>query len=214
MVCHFDTACGIPTEKWPRVINTVSPRDIAVLRAKEAPPDFHSRFWAISRSYRYRLQGGPRDPERMRYAYYFGRPLDVRAMQEAAQQFVGQHDFKAFSQDLLPEENSVRTVLRIGVRQVRDEVWIDVVAKAYCRGMMRRISGSLWEVGRGKREAESIGELLREPRKKGLHWPVVLPAAGLTLMKVSYGRHPKDRSRQFAEQTTEERFDLVDGKTE
>ncbi len=197
MVCHFDTEAGVPTDKWPRVLNNVLPRDVVVKSAEDVDPEFHSRFWALHRWYRYRIQEGFPDPRRSRYAFQYGRPLDARAMDEAAQRLVGQHDFWAFSQLLPPETNTVRRVLRIGVRSVRDEVWIDVVATAFCRGMMRRISGALFDVGRGKRDAQGIDELLRATREEGAHRPVVLPASGLTLMKVFYGRRPKDQRGRF-----------------
>ena len=193
-VCHFDSEVPIPIERWPRAVNQVLPEDVAVVSAAHVAPGFHSRFWADRRWYRYRIMTGWRDPMRARFAHHYSsRALDLKAMKRAAKQFVGLHDFLAFSQLVEPGANTVREVYDVQLRRVRDEVWIDVVGSAFVRGMMRRMSGALWEIGRGAREPGEIGKLLKKRAKAEIEWPTVLPACGLTLMKVSYGRHPYDR---------------------
>ncbi len=191
-VCHFDQKIDIPAERWPRAINQVLPRDLTVLRADEVPNDFHSRFSAQNRFYRFRIMMGDRDPHRMRYTWFYGKNLDIAAMQAGAARLVGEHNFLAFSQLLEPHQTSVRTLYKVDVRHVRDEVWIDVVGTAFVRGMMRRISGSLWEIGRGKYAPDWIDDLLAQRDRAQIKWPTLLPACGLTLMKVKYGRHPRD----------------------
>jgi tRNA pseudouridine38-40 synthase len=198
-VCHFDTEVGIAPEKWPRVLNRVLPIDLGVAEAARVREVFHSRFSAFDRFYRYRIHIGGRDPLRSRYVHEHGRPLDLGAMREAASLLVGDHNFLAFTEELDPGvENTRRTLFSVDVRQVRDEVWVDVVGTAFLRGMMRRISGALLEVGRGKRPVVEVGKLLEEERTQ-LQWPVVLPAKGLCLMRIRYGRHPRD-SRVSGEQ--------------
>jgi tRNA pseudouridine38-40 synthase len=193
-VCHFDSSVPIPIERWPRVVNQILPEDLSVVSAAVVDPDFNSRFWADSRWYRYRIQTGWRDPHRTRYAYHYSaQPLDVGAMQKAAVAFVGVHDFLAFSQLVEEGANTVREIRSFDVKRVRDEVWIDVVGTAFVRGMMRRMSGALWDIGRGAKEPGEVGKLLKQRVKAEIEWPTVLPACGLTLMKVSYGRHPYDR---------------------
>ncbi len=201
-VVHFDTKNPMPVEKWPRVINQVLPSDLSVLTSQWVRPDFHSRFSAKDRYYRYRIMTGVRDPFRKRYAFHYGKPLDAARMHEAAQRLIGRHDFLAFSQLLEEGRNAVRTVYSIDVKQVRDEVWIDVLGTAFVRGMMRRISGSLWEIGRGKYDADHLDHLLDQRIKDEILWPPVLPAGGLTLMRVRYGRKPFDiRFKTTTEQT-------------
>lgn len=195
-VCHFDTNVPIEPRKWPRVLNKVLPADLSVLRADAVPAAFHSRFYAKDRWYRYRIMTGARDPMRSRYAWFFGRGLDVAAMQEAASRLVGEHDFLAFSQMLEPGQNSVRTVFSVDVRQVHDEVRVDVVGTAFVRGMMRRIAGALVETGKGKRTSASIDGLLAQRDRGAVKWPLLLPAHGLTLMRVRYGRSLTD-NRKF-----------------
>ncbi len=199
-VCHFDSSVAIEPGKWPRILNKVLPTDLSVLRADVVPSAFHSRFYAKDRWYRYRILVGARDPHRMRFAWYLGRPLGVEAMQEAAARLVGEHDFLAFSQMLPPEANSVRRLDRVGVRLVKDEVWVDVVGTAFVRGMMRRISGTLVEVGRGRKSPGAVEDLLREPKRGDFRWPLLLPAHGLTLMRVRYGRSLTDNRKFLTEE--------------
>ncbi len=191
-VCHFDTTNPMPIEKWKRAFNDRLPLDVSIVESKAVSPDFHSRFSADRRWYRYRIQVGDRDPHRARFTFNWYKALDVELMNRSAQTLVGEHDFYAFSQDLVGVENTVRTLFSVDVKAVKDEIWVDVVGTAFVRGMMRRISGSLWEIGRGQRPSSDLVRLLTEPEAEGLHWPTVLPAKGLTLMKVFYGRHPRD----------------------
>jgi len=192
-VCHFDTASGVPAKKWASVLNRLLPCDLAVGDSKEVPSSFHSRFSASNRYYRYRILEGPNDPTRSRYDHVYGRSLDTHRMQQAAQPLHGNHDFLAFTEELDDSVlNTRRTLFKVDVKRSRDEVWVDVVGTAFLRGMMRRIAGALLEVGRGKRPVEEVSKLLTLQGQDEIQWPVVLPAAGLCLMAVRYGRHPRD----------------------
>lgn len=187
----------MPAENWVRALGDVLPRDIVALRASVAPPSFHARFSARSRKYRYRIAVGPRDPFRERRAWWQPAGLDTDRMGRAAKALTGEHDFRSFGQDLGPEANCVRTVFSAGVRGARNEVWIDIEGTAFVRGMMRRIAGALWQVGRGKWPPERVQELLGPLRGEPNAQPPVLPAHGLTLLRVAYGRWPHDcRTRQ------------------
>jgi tRNA pseudouridine38-40 synthase len=193
-VCHFDTEVGIEPGKWARVLNKVLPDDVAVVSSARVPGHFHSRFSAHDRRYRYRIATAPRDPLKSRYVHNHGRPLDVAAMREAAAALIGEHDFLAYTEELDDAvENTCRTLFRVDIREVRTgrEVFVDVIGTAFLRGMMRRMSGALLEVGRGHRPPKEVGLLLTHERER-LQWPIVLPAKGLTLMRVRYGRQPRD----------------------
>jgi len=191
-VCHFDSEVNIEPFKWARVLNRVLEPDLGVVSSKHVSDEFHSRFSAQDRFYRYRILTGMRDPLRSRFVHEYSRELDVPKMQVAAQALQGDHDYKAFTEELDPGvENTRRILYSLKVSQIRDEVWVDVVGTAFLRGMMRRMAGALLEVGRGYRPIEEVGRLLSEERNN-YQWPVVLPAKGLCLMRVRYGRHPKD----------------------
>jgi len=192
-VCHFDTTVGIPPERWAYALNKALPPDIAIVKSSRVNDNFSSRFSVIDRHYRYRILTGRRDPHRERYAFYHGQALDLDLMRQAASYLVGDHDFRAFTEELESLVlNTRRVMYRFDVRQVRDEVWVDVVGTAFLRGMMRRMSGAILEVGRGHRDVVEVSRLLQPEERLKYQWPVVLPAKGLCLMKIRYGRHPRD----------------------
>jgi tRNA pseudouridine38-40 synthase len=192
-VCHFDTSVPMEIEKWPRVLNKVMPDDVAVVEAADVGEDFHSRFSAEHRRYRYRIRTAPRDPFTSRYVHDHGRPLDLQAMNEAAGKLIGEHDFLAFTEELEPTvENTKRTLFHADVIEYHGrEAHVEIVGTAFLRGMMRRMSGALLEVGRGHRPASDIEKLLSDGRDT-LQWPVVLPAKGLILLEVRYSDPPRD----------------------
>lgn len=192
-VAHFDTNVSIPPEKWARVLSRRLPIDLSVVSSEAVADDFSARFMARDRFYRYRILTAPRDPHRGRFVHAYGRALDVEAMRRAATSLLGRNDFRAFTEELEPTvQNTVRELFSFKVSQRRDEVWVDVVGTAFLRGMMRRMAGALLEVGSGRRPVEEVSKLLTKEGQDTLKWPVVLPARGLCLMRVRYGRNPVD----------------------
>jgi tRNA pseudouridine38-40 synthase len=210
-VCHFESNVPIPAEKWAGALNRILPADVAVRSSNVVSERFHSRFCAESRFYRYRIAVGPRDPLRARYVYTHWEPLDVAAMKVAACALVGEHDYRAYTEELDPRlTNTVRRMHEVTVKAVRDEIWIDVRGTAFLRGMMRRMAGALFEVGRALRRPESLAQMLTEEWSR-MHLPVVLPACGLTLMSIRYGRHPVDnRERPRVEERLENETELTE----
>lgn len=203
-VCHFEASPGIPPEKWQRVLNNILPSDLRVVRSSSAPSWFHSRFSAQDRWYRYRIISGSPVPQFMRYAHWEWRVPNLDLMMEGAKLLEGTHDYRAFTEELDPTiENTVRKLRQVKVSRAGTEVRIDIVGTAFLRGMMRRMSGALLEVGLGKRSVGEIARLLEEAGETAIHRPVVLPACGLTLMKVRYprrkfdNRDPQHRSERF-----------------
>ncbi|MEZ0327839.1 MAG: tRNA pseudouridine(38-40) synthase TruA [Fimbriimonas sp.] len=191
-VCHFDSTVNIAPKRWERILNNVMEPDLAIVSSEQVSNDFHSRFSVLDRFYRYRIQTAPRDPLRSRFTHSYGRPLDLQAMQEAAKALVGRHDFRSFTEELDPTvENTWRELYKVEVKQVRDEIWIDITGTAFLRGMMRRISGALLEIGRSYRPITDIHHHLT-PKAHNLQLPIVLPAKGLCLMQVRYGKRPRD----------------------
>ncbi|MCE9558844.1 MAG: tRNA pseudouridine(38-40) synthase TruA [Armatimonadetes bacterium] len=202
-VCHFDSTVAIEPEHWVYVLNWQLPKDISVVKAEGVNEGFHARFSARSRLYQYRITRN-RDPRYTRVAHWYPKELDFDKMEEAAKLLIGEHDFRAFGEELNEIPNSVRVIHSIKLRRVRHEIWIDIVGAAFMRGMMRRISGGLLEVGRGRRTVAEIGQLLDPLLRDKLMWPVVLPAHGLTLQTVSYGRHFRDIRALMTNDLTDE----------
>jgi tRNA pseudouridine38-40 synthase len=193
MVADFETSNPMPPENWAQALNRLLPRDIRVRKSSRATLGFNSRFYARARIYEYRVsEEASVEPWKSRYVYEAGRKLDVPKMVEAVQAIVGRHDFRAFGEELEGLENAVREVASATVRRVRGEIRIRIEATAFIRGMMRRIAGGLVEVGRGKRSVEEFERLLDPEQRETVKWPVVLPAKGLTLIGVKYGRRMRD----------------------
>lgn len=193
MVADFQTNNPMPTEKWAFVLNRILPLDIRVVASSEVRMDFHSRFFARSREYFYRIALSDKvDPFRARFVYDTWRPLELKPMQEAAAGLKGHHDFRAFGEELEGLENAVREVKNISVTQSGDEIRLRIEATAFIRGMMRRIAGGLLEVGCGRRTIEDFRVLTDPAKRDEVKWPVVLPARGLVLVKARYGRRLRD----------------------
>jgi tRNA pseudouridine38-40 synthase len=168
------------------VLNKHLPTDLRTVAAVEVEREFHSRFGADYRHYRYTILLTDRDPFRARFAHPYTGKLNLALMKDAAKSLKGEHDFRGFTEELDPDvENTVRDLFEFEVEQHEDEIWIDVKGTAFLRGMMRRMSGFLLEVGRGHRPG-SDGEILLSENRDRVQWPVVLPAKGLCLHAVTY----------------------------
>lgn len=190
-VCHFDTASTIPPTKWATILNNCLDHDLKILNSEEVSHNFHSRFSAQHRTYCYKILTSL-DPLRSRYAYYAPEndTLSLNRMKKAAEMIVGTHNFLAFSKDILPSQNTIRHLFKVDVHQEKDEISITITGTAFLKGMMRKISGALVEIGLCKR---TLREFMRHlDGHLDLPLPRMLPAHGLTLIKVYYGRYPKD----------------------
>ena len=192
-VISFRVAWAHPLGDLPRAMNAVLPRDIAVRGLAVASDGFHARYSARSRVYRYRVYGGAvRSPLLDRHALYERRPLDVGAMSAAAACLVGRHDLAAFGQS--PTGGST-------VREVYVAKWstagqpevieFEIEANAFLRGMVRRIVGSLLQVGSGVLTAEGLAQVLGS--RDIARTAVRVPACGLCLERVTYGDEERDQ---------------------
>ncbi|MBX3118158.1 MAG: tRNA pseudouridine(38-40) synthase TruA [Fimbriimonadaceae bacterium] len=192
-VCHFDSAVNLPPENWTRVLNHRLPATVVVKSSVSVSDTFHSRFCANDRTYKYRINSGERDPFLERISHRALPGLRIDRMQEAAKLLVGRQDFRAFTANLDDwVDNTIRVIRSVAVKDRAGRISIDIVGTAFMRGQMRRMSGALLEVGLGKRDVESVGRLLDPKTRDQEVLPEVLPAKGLMLMRVRYGRHPKD----------------------
>jgi tRNA pseudouridine38-40 synthase len=161
-VVHFDTDALRPMRGWVLGANSRLPQSISVRWAVEVEADFHARFAARARRYRYRIVDRAIRPALSRqYLAWERLPLDALAMHRAAQALIGEHDFSAFRAAQCQAAHAVRDMQRIDVRRDGEEVVIDVRANAFLHHMVRNIVGSLLEVGRGERPESWLGELLQ-----------------------------------------------------
>lgn len=195
-IVHFDSNWTVPTERLVEAVSPHLPVDLSVKRAEVAEAGFHARFDATRRTYRYVVLNRP-EPSALltRFSLHERRPLNVEAMQAAAAELIGSHDFAAFGTANRPGESTVRRMERIWVRRNRDCVLITVAGNAFLRQQVRSFVGTLLEVGRGKLSPSGVREI-RESRERA-SCPAVAPARGLCLVRVHYDgiRYAEDTRR-------------------
>jgi tRNA pseudouridine38-40 synthase len=184
-VANFHTDGRIAPQRLMAGLNARLPDDVAVLSADPVDDDFHARYSAKWRRYRYRYLDRPARPaiERGRCWHVRGR-LDVDEMSRAAQALTGKHDWTTFCSASEPSDGRVREMRSATVVRRGEFVELELVAEGFLRGMVRSIAGALAEVGRGRRPARWVAEVLRARNRRLA--PRTAPAGGLTLMEVIY----------------------------
>ncbi|MBU0610567.1 MAG: tRNA pseudouridine(38-40) synthase TruA [Armatimonadetes bacterium] len=184
-VIAFTTENVIPLQRLVGALNAQLPPAVVSISADEVGPDFHPRYAARRKLYRYRLLNRPLpSPFLGRTAWHVPEPLDVAAMQEAGARLVGEHDFAAFCAAGGAARTTVRELYEVAVERNGEIVEIDVLGSGFLYMMMRIIVGTLVEVGLGKLTPARVGEILagRDRRQAG----ATAPAGGLTLVRVEY----------------------------
>jgi len=167
-----------------RAINALLPEDIAFRTLDIAPENFHPRFNARKRCYRYQIGLWPRhSPLRSRYVWELGPVLDVASMQQAADYLIGSHDFATFGQP--PQgEITIRHIFAADWQLQSPYLYFDLCANAFLRRMVRTITATLVQIGQGKRPPQDVFELLSATDRSLA--PPPAPAKGLILMQVTY----------------------------
>ena len=191
-VAHFKTHSELTPAEFQRACNALLPPAIRVVAALEVGPNFHARWQALAKTYRYRLYRGRIVPPFIwKYVLHYPYPLNVAAMQQAAPLFVGTHDFASFAASTGSEEgdlerSSVREIYRAEIIEPLggEEMHFEFRGKSFLRFMVRKMAGTLLDVGRGKLAPEDIPRLfeLCDRSKSG---PTV-PPQGLCMVTVEY----------------------------
>src|SRR5512140_876576 len=182
---HADIPLRIPERGLLLGANDLLPHDIRITDVRFVRDDFHARFEAKRKTYAYRIWTG-------RIADVFAWPthawvaseFDVGTMRTAAAALVGQHDFRAFTVASPEVSSTVRTVESVNLEQSGESIELTITADGFLRFMVRRIAGSLIEIGRGKLAPGAIAESL-EPTFAVARWTA--PSRGLTMLRVEYG---------------------------
>jgi tRNA pseudouridine38-40 synthase len=184
-VVHFDTPVQRSERAWVMGANANLPDSISALWACEVATDFHARYAALTRSYRYVILNRTPRPALLRERVCWVRePLNAEPMDKAAQALVGEHDFTSFRAAECQSPTAVRRLQRIQVTRYNEYVVLDVTANAFLHHMVRNIAGTLLAVGRGRQPVDWPAMLLqvRDRTQSG----ITAPAAGLYLFGVSY----------------------------
>lgn len=191
-VGSFRTQSPLSAGEFQRALNALLPPTIRIVSAEETGPDFSARWSALGKVYRYRLYRGKVVPPTLwRYVLHYPFPLDEAAMVDAAARFIGLHDFSSFaasagSEDDDRERNMVREIFATELKRTddREELWFTVHGRSFLRYMVRKMVGTLLEVGRGKLTPDDIDKLyeLKDRSKSG---PTV-PPQGLFMVRVDH----------------------------
>lgn len=184
---HFDAEWGHESEKLIRALHSILPTSIRINSVRKVSDDFHARFSVTGKRYIYRYYLGRPDPSDDRYVWACrDHPIDLDAMQAAADVLVGTHDFTAYSathgKDSDP--NPVKTVTRLALKKQGKCFRLDAEGSGFLYRMVRSFAGALYSVGRGRLSPEDIKDILES--KQRTHRIVTAPAKGLFLDKVFY----------------------------
>jgi tRNA pseudouridine38-40 synthase len=193
MVAHFDvprSECTMTARKLALAVNAWLPEDVRVLSATRARAEFHARFDATGKQYRYFIWNHPgMNPLARQSAWHVPRPLDLTAMRAAARLFLGQHDFQSFAANPgYAKATTVRTLTRCDLKRSGQMLTVIIEGDGFLYKLCRGIVGTLVQVGLGKFSPGEVSTMLaqRDRRVAGM----TAPAHGLVLWKVFYGKKP------------------------
>lgn len=197
-VIHFETSAVRRMRSWVLGSNVHLPGDVAILWAQPVAADFHARFSATARHYRYRLACRPtRSPLTRGQAVWIHQPLELQAMQEAAGHLVGEQDFSSFRSLGCQAKSPVRQVHYCHLRRQGDDLELRIGANGFLHHMVRNIAGVLLAIGRGDRPVSWMPQLLalRDRTRGG----VTAPPQGLYFVRAEYPPRFRLPQRPFPE---------------
>lgn len=186
-VANVDLKKQITERELVDYMNRYLPEDIAVVQAEQVPQRFHSRLNAVGKVYAYRIgTGEQKNVFERKYIYDYGAQPDVEAMRMAAKYLVGEHDFKSFCANKRMKKSTVRTIYDIRIEKKYGEVCIFYHGNGFLHHMVRILTGTLLEVGEGKRTPDAVKEILEAKDRERAGFTA--PAKGLILLEVEYER--------------------------
>lgn len=190
---NFYCSCLLHPGEIKASVNLFLPEDIKVLHMEEADRNFHSRYSARSKTYEYRItQGDVQSVFTRKYSFLVSEPLNTAAMEKGAGYLLGTHDFKAFSSDRKDGKSTVRTINEIKIdtfpgryqKNYGSEIRVTITGDGFLYNMVRIITGTLIEIGKGRRRPEDIPIILKSKVREEAG-PTVT-SQGLFLVKVNY----------------------------
>jgi tRNA pseudouridine38-40 synthase len=189
-VAHFEYTGPIPAEKWASIINTRLPSDILIRASAAVPRNWHARFSAIWRRYRYTIYTDKR-PNLFVSAvswHYYHSPLQTSSIKAALKPLLGKHDLAAFRRAGSARQDSWVEVQAVECYRNSSFLHLEIQANGFLYGMVRLLVGMLVEVGAGKRSPENFTELWQSKRRSEVKYSA--PAKGLCLLRVGYPEFP------------------------
>jgi len=183
-VANVSIKSEIPLQKLKKAINSNLPEDIVIKKIDNVPDDFHSRFSAKSKIYRYQICQGFMSCFDRFYFTYVPYKLDINLMKKEAKTLIGRHDFKSFQGSRRKAKDTVRTIKNISLRKKGRYIFIDIEADGFLYNMVRNIIGTLIEIARGRFPAGSMRKILNA--KNRTKAGPTASSKGLFLMQVKY----------------------------
>ncbi|MFA6074815.1 MAG: tRNA pseudouridine(38-40) synthase TruA [Negativicutes bacterium] len=184
-VVNFRTSGIIPVERIVIAAATVLPKDLVVVEAAEESAEFHARKHAKKKTYRYRIRiADIFDPFRRNHCWQLNKALDIIAMNSAATQFIGEHDFQAFSSIKRSVKTTKRIIFCADWQVLNDELVFTICGSGFLYNMVRIIVGTCVDIGSCRRAVDDIAKII-ESKNRELASPTA-PAHGLCLLKVEY----------------------------
>lgn len=164
-VFHFDTSRVMPEEQWKRAINHFLPNDVYILDSKFVDEDFHSRYSATKKIYEYLLSTNEYNPFQTHYVFQYGRPLDIEKMQEAANIFLGEHDFASFC-TYDQYGNTIRKLYEFNITEDKGIIKFQLVGNGFRRYMVRHLVGGVIQVGAKRIDKQRLLDMLESAGKQ------------------------------------------------
>ena len=196
MVAHFKVEKVLPLGAYREGVNHFLPNDIAILKAELAPDEFHARFSAVGKWYRYTIwQGEVRSPLLSGRNWHIRNALDVDVMSDALKTLIGRHDFSAFRSSRCDAVTTEREIVGVEITSKQGVIHIDIAGNGFLRNMIRIIVGTVVEIGLGKRSVKTMTELLENGQREVSG--VTAPSAGLCLMQVWYDMSLDEMKERF-----------------
>lgn len=185
--CVFDAETSIPVYNLIKAINSKLPQDIVLRDLETVSEDFHPRYRAKHKTYRYQiLNSKVRDPFNYKYTYFYPYALDVALMQEGANHIIGEHDFKCFCSAGSSVYSTVRTVYELKISKEDELITMDICGNGFLYNMVRIIAGTLIQVGSNKLPADKIKTIIVS-KNRGLAGPTA-PPEGLMMLQIEYDK--------------------------
>jgi len=185
-VANFHIDVKLASEEIKTYLNQYLPEDIAVLSIEEVDEQFHSRFHATEKTYQYRINTSPvSNVFERKYVYTYTDSLDIKKMKEAAKHMLGTQDFTSFCGNKKMKKSAVRSVYAIDIEETETELRITYTGNGFLQNMIRIMTGTLIEVGQGKKHPEDIPAIIEAKNRELAGFTV--PGQGLCLLEVRYG---------------------------
>lgn len=183
-VANLKTNSNIPAARIPDALNAKLPKDISIIDCQEVSDDFHSRYSATGKIYRYLIYNKPyRSPLYKDISYHVRYDLDIQKMRVEAQSLLGTHEFKGFMSSGSSVKDTVRTIHNISIEESGDLIVLEVEGNGFLYNMVRIIVGTLVDIGRGRIDKPLEEIIASQDRGEAGH---TAPAHGLFLKKVHY----------------------------